>query len=318
MKKTIQLIIFLFLPLLSYSQISFEDFESYNAGAFDGQWNSSEWRAGIQGTSSGTVIVDTFGYSGNKSLLFDRDANGSRIDLLGQLPVTNSGIMEVSFKLYGLLRNNVVRIMSASFHTTDTVQGFGSFNDGGLGDVSYEAPQAFVSSSLSIKFFQGVSSQWTDHRFVFNFDIDSSYYYHQDSLVLQWQLSERKSWQLPITQIQSVLFSTVFFGMKAYIDDVRVLNYPVSTKSQPSLFEQFKVFPNPTSGQLNIDIVLEKPMDVQYRIMDMQGRIVASWTASQVTQAQYQRDISHLANGIYLVQAIAGEQISVEKIVIAK
>jgi hypothetical protein len=37
MKKTVQLLTLILLPILGISQVTFENFESYNAGTFDSQ-----------------------------------------------------------------------------------------------------------------------------------------------------------------------------------------------------------------------------------------------------------------------------------------
>ena len=57
MKKTVQLLTLILLPILGISQVTFENFESYNAGTFDSQQDPTQW-TGWHGSTSNTKIFD--------------------------------------------------------------------------------------------------------------------------------------------------------------------------------------------------------------------------------------------------------------------
>lgn len=78
------------------------------------------------------------------------------------------------------------------------------------------------------------------------------------------------------------------------------------------------VFPNPTTGQLNINFELnntENPAEI--RMIDMSGRVVKNIVSGFNTAGftQMRTDISELNNGVYLLQIISGEKSITKRIV---
>lgn len=65
------------------------------------------------------------------------------------------------------------------------------------------------------------------------------------------------------------------------------------------------LYPNPATDKINVDLVLESPKKIRYRVMDMGGRVISDEgspsnypNGGKVT---HQIDISSLQQGIYLV-----------------
>jgi len=72
----------------------------------------------------------------------------------------------------------------------------------------------------------------------------------------------------------------------------------------------FKVFPNPTSGDLTIE--LDNGLNKTIEISDVTGRLVLSNTSSK---DKVNVNINHLANGVYYVKVLSNNAVEVIKIV---
>ena len=104
------------------------------------------------------------------------------------------------------------------------------------------------------------------------------------------------------------------YGQMLYLDDVNILNS--DTLSNASIPEnapfEVSIFPNPTSNYINIRTGLtESPMHV--KITDMTGKVVQNeWL---VSETQFTIDISHFAQGIYLLTLQNNQGMVVRKII---
>jgi hypothetical protein len=71
-----------------------------------------------------------------------------------------------------------------------------------------------------------------------------------------------------------------------------------------------KIYPNPTSGQLNVEYSSDETSLVNLKVADMSGRIVKQVQAIvQKGINQLEIDLSDLANGIYNLQVIEHDQL---------
>jgi hypothetical protein len=63
-------------------------------------------------------------------------------------------------------------------------------------------------------------------------------------------------------------------------------------------------YPNPSQGQLTLDITTEKAMDLNIQIYDLTGRVVLSENAqAHIGNNQIRINASQLASGTYVLQA---------------
>src|SRR5690606_15683835 len=88
----------LFLPIFLNAQITSEDFESYNAGVFDPQWDANEWE-GWFGNPSHAYISTDQASSGNNSL-YIRNDGATETDIVGLFGTLNTGIYQLTFMQY--------------------------------------------------------------------------------------------------------------------------------------------------------------------------------------------------------------------------
>jgi hypothetical protein len=79
----------------------------------------------------------------------------------------------------------------------------------------------------------------------------------------------------------------------------------------------FNVTPNPSSGILNVMLATENPSTLQVKVLDQLGKVVFELDRNEPTnQHREQLDLTHLAKGVYFIQAITGDKTSSSKFVI--
>jgi len=87
--------------------------------------------------------------------------------------------------------------------------------------------------------------------------------------------------------------------------------YPffVSTEEEPTalLEEDIKVYPNPTSDMLTLEVNGELSGELYFQLIDITGKMIKAWSNEKYGNT-YQEQIStkHLANGLYQIMIIQG------------
>ncbi|MBL7771457.1 MAG: fibronectin type III domain-containing protein [Chitinophagaceae bacterium] len=78
----------------------------------------------------------------------------------------------------------------------------------------------------------------------------------------------------------------------------------------------FKVYPNPTQSELNLDIIIQHDTDVEIQLMDMSGRVVKQHLANLFSGVNnITLDVQSLTNGVYTVKVLHdGELLHVNRI----
>lgn len=72
-------------------------------------------------------------------------------------------------------------------------------------------------------------------------------------------------------------------------------------------------FPNPTTGDLNIQFQMERGIGYRVILLDGMGRVVNEWFTGE--QVSLQVDISDVAPGLYFIQVTNGTDQEVIRIV---
>ncbi len=82
---------------------------------------------------------------------------------------------------------------------------------------------------------------------------------------------------------------------------------------------QFNAFPNPTSGATDIRYMIAEAGYSEIRIVDASGRLVSTLAAGTKQPGEYyaRLDAEGLAEGIYFLQLVTGEQIITRKLVVS-
>jgi hypothetical protein len=303
MKKII-LLLFISLPLWSVGQNYYEDFEGYTPGLFEPQWDSTSWGNGcplqFSPYENKASITDTIAYSGNQCL--DLVSKSPKILnckwVTRNVPVPTAGTVKISYRIYTPLgKDFYIRVR------------------GGANALYLDYREILFkvrdSNNISENYPFSTDTWYLTEIFI-NYDTDSISC-HQNGILLTTRY---------FGDINGAIFDIIQFvsnddDIGAYIDDFSIEQYLVSTKETYKAISNLKVYPNPTQGQLTIELDLKKPTDVRYQLIDIQGRLLDEWTETQVNNTQSQKDISHLANGMYFLQVMASGQVETRKIVVS-
>lgn len=98
--------------------------------------------------------------------------------------------------------------------------------------------------------------------------------------------------------------------------DVSEVTRGVGIEEDLNGLSRFDVFPNPSSGQLNVDVELERSAPVQLAIYNLQGSKVYLQNMPATGQFKEQLDLSHLPAGMYVVQVSTPNSRTTKKVVI--
>ena len=77
---------------------------------------------------------------------------------------------------------------------------------------------------------------------------------------------------------------------------------------------ELNIYPNPTSGLLNIAFANEKQENVQLALYNLTGQLVKEWT--NITDNQVQLDLSKEINGTYLLMLKRADGVEVKRLVL--
>lgn len=105
-----------------------------------------------------------------------------------------------------------------------------------------------------------------------------------------------------------------YFAKGFGFDKTELFNNVISTKPTTELQANINIFPNPTSGALNIDLnELENAVNID--IVNMMGQTVRSLTEQRNLVSV---DMSAFSNGVYLVRFTDGAKTTTRKVVLSK
>ena len=93
---------------------------------------------------------------------------------------------------------------------------------------------------------------------------------------------------------------------------------PVSTEEEDIAFNVFDVMPNPTSGQIFINIELVEQEDLNIELLDNLGRVIRSIRAENVLDWSESLDMSGYASGMYFLRAYSDQSIMTKRIILNK
>lgn len=86
--------------------------------------------------------------------------------------------------------------------------------------------------------------------------------------------------------------------------------------NDPVEFTDITVYPNPTTGKVNIDMSLKKPGDVKVMVYNSVGQVVAKSSHKNFAAGVIDFDLSSVAKGIYNVCIITNDVVKTQRIVL--
>ena len=82
--------------------------------------------------------------------------------------------------------------------------------------------------------------------------------------------------------------------------------------------EETSLYPNPSSGNVQLTVVLYQNVDVNITVHNMSGQNMYTYTGESLTKGKnnVEMDLSHLDPGMYIVNINAGGKVLSEKVII--
>ncbi len=104
------------------------------------------------------------------------------------------------------------------------------------------------------------------------------------------------------------------YGNKIYLDNIRI-DLSVTGIGNSSTDENIKIYPNPTGGNLQVEINLKQKQNLQLEILNISGKVLRSLPIAKATDKKFPLDISEFPKGFYMIR-ISGDRTSIIKKVI--
>lgn len=102
-----------------------------------------------------------------------------------------------------------------------------------------------------------------------------------------------------------------------YVDDINITNTPglnVTTLNQTK--GNLNIYPNPTTGQLNVDVQLPKQAALVITVYNALGQEVGQLRDENVIGGNYKLNLSDLTSGVYHIQVAGGGTRMMQKVVL--
>ncbi|MFK8010081.1 MAG: T9SS type A sorting domain-containing protein [Saprospiraceae bacterium] len=301
MKKIILLFAICF-PFILSAQLTSDDFESYDLGSFDFQWDATNW-VGWFNNASGSTISDEQAHLSTQSVKIEE--NDDLVALLGTL---DFGTYEISFWQFvpsgnagyiNMQHNYTSTAGDWMFEVYVNQDGTGQFNTAGLGSP-----------------FTPVFDQWVEYKFNLNFiDSEGQFSYNGSPLVDFAINSNANNALVGLNQVNAINF---FGGCLtagtctplSYYDDVEVTYIP----GPPH--DARLINPEPASEYFTVPNGLEQPLNlvadvwnigeqditdvtVTFNVRDGGGGIIHTETSDPMAAIGSGEQASFVGNGGY-------------------
>ena len=106
------------------------------------------------------------------------------------------------------------------------------------------------------------------------------------------------------------------WGQALFIDNINITSgvIPSSVTTLKSNEDAFSVYPNPNNGEFYISATLSHTEDITVKVVNVLGKVIATKTFPNASNATYPIDISGNAKGIYFVEITSPTTKTVKKI----
>jgi hypothetical protein len=289
MKKVLLLLVF-FLPLVAQAQMVTDNFDSYNAGAFDGQYSPTQWE-GWFGGASRTTVSSTQAFSGTNSLhVFDDVINGTEGDVVAKLGTLDTGVDTIAFQQY-IVNAGTGAYYNLQHNYTGTAGDWAA-------EVYFSLDSGFVQTDGLQYSFPAQTNTWVEQMFIFDFTNTTAYFYYGGVLRHTWALNTNAAGGAGLNQINAINFyahdNTTGSGSDAYYDDVPVVEVAlydvgVSNTQSSSAYTQLT---SPHMAPLNFEAMVTNGggqavtnVAVTFDVQDGTGTSVFSETVTQGSMA---------------------------------
>jgi hypothetical protein len=235
MKKLLLFSSLLFSLTLN-AQLTSENFDGYNAGAFDGQWTSGSWVGWFGGFSNAEISTAQSHSSPNSMLI-----NSATDDIVALFGTLNQGTYEITF--YQYIPLGFGSYFNVQHNYTNTAGDWAAevyFGDNTLGTARIQTNNMNTT-------FTPVYDQWVENKLEFNFAADVAKYYYNGALVHTWAVTTNAAGGVGLNQINAINFYGACDGTgcltQGYFDDITVVQTAVPAQYDATILT--KNYPMP-------------------------------------------------------------------------
>lgn len=262
----------------------FEGFESTTfpptGWTIDNPDNSITWARSTAAakTGSGSMFMDNWDYTANGEVDW--------IDLPA-LDFSNSSSASMSFEL-------AYALYSATGYS-DTLRVWVSGDCGVTWNKAYEKfdnALTTVSSLYTVEFIP-TANDWRQET------IDLTGYINNSRILIRFE---------HVTDYENNL----------HIDDVNITSVPATSVNQVVSKARFDIYPNPTSGEVFMNLMLDKQQTATVSISNSLGQVVYERTLNDVMQSSWQIDVRNQPAGLYHVTLKSNEKTITKRLVLQK
>lgn len=321
--KYLLLLLTLSTTISTFAQMNIsDDFENYNTGNFDQQFND-EW-TGWSGQYSNAVISDEYAYEGNYSLEI-AEQGISTADIVHKIETLSEGQKVLSFMQY------IPSEGSGAYYNLQN-----SYSDG-LKNWAIEVKtnainnSAFIQTAANQHRFEPIFDNWIEQKFVLDFDKNEGRFFYNETLIHTWDLSIDAVGQEVIPAINAINFfamesrqserrSVAYYDNITITEDVSDASFlmPIMVEEPTSLSDYIKFAPNPTNALSRLMVDFPNIQTVEIRIYDQKGQLLQMLNDENIQSNQYSLDLSEYANGVYFCQIQTNNDMITERIVLNK
>ena len=257
MKKIILLFTICF-PIILSAQLISDDFESYDLGSFDSQWNAANWVGWFSGPSNSTISDEQFN-NGAQSIKIEQDD-----DLVALLGTLDAESYEISYWQYVPAGNGAYTNLQHNYTSTTgdwmfevyvNQDGTGQFNTAGIGYL-----------------FTPVHDQWVEYKFSLNFISSEGTFSYNGAPLVDFAINTNAGDVMPgLNQVNAINF----FGgclpqgnctSLAFYDDVTITYIPAPAHDARI------INPEPASPYFTVPNGLEQPLNLAAGVRNVGGQ----------------------------------------------
>lgn len=190
-------------------------------------------------------------------------------------------------------------------------------------DVAYTPYSASYNDRIEVLYSIDCGANWVS---VFN-EAGTTLAHGNPASTSAWTPTSAASWHHITANLNGAVGNnsvfvkfkaTSAFGNNAYIDNINI-NTNLTT-SIPQLFNDadVNVYPNPSTGNINVQLNLVKSQDVSIVVTNVLGAVVKTLSLTDVTSGIFTVDLSTEAKGSYEVSIRTNDQVVTKRVSITE
>ena len=92
----------------------------------------------------------------------------------------------------------------------------------------------------------------------------------------------------------------------------------IVSSNEVEIISHINLFPNPTSGLSQLQVTFKESTNASIQLLNMMGQQLFETNTKDVTSANYDIDLRHQPNGVYLIRIVAGGEVYTTKLIRGK